>query len=227
LLRREYFRCFNHFPTVEGERLPVRRAIPRKLIDFTLLCRAFKSITPETWQTVNRLYAIRMKHEGKIDIDHLRTDTTVTETNIHYPTDSSLLWDVYRTLYRLITQARELGFRVPAMRFHKDDVKKLHLNVTRHSNSKKAKTQRKVKQWMKDLIDRVDWAVAKAFDVQVDLLASPSEAVQKIGQVLDGFLPTMVQIVEVALSRWKGETVPNGERLLKGGNSTLFLPHFS
>jgi IS5 family transposase len=189
------------------------RLFKKKTIHYSLLCRAFKAIKPETWQTVNQLYAIRMKHAGKIDIDHIRTDTTVTETNIHYPTDSSLLWDVYRTLARLISQARELGFRVPTMRFHVDDVKGLHLNVTRYSNSKKAKTQRKVKHWMKDLIDRVDWAVAKAFDVQVDLLASLNEAIQNIGQVLGRFLPTMVRIVEVALSRWNGETVANEDKV--------------
>jgi IS5 family transposase len=34
----------------------------------------------------------------------------VTESNIHYPTDSSLLWDSVRVMVRLMKQARtELG----------------------------------------------------------------------------------------------------------------------
>jgi IS5 family transposase len=196
------------------------RLTKKNTIDYTLLDRAFNALEPETWEIINRCFAIRMKHEGKIDIAHIRSDTTVTETNIHYPTDSSLLWDVYRTLFRLIKQVRSLGFQVPSMRFHTADIKKLHLNVTRYSNSKTAKTQRKVKRWLKDLIDRVDWAVGRAIEVQTDMLLSSDEAVQHIGQVLGRFIPTMVQIVEVALRRWKGETVPNEEKVF-----SLFEEH--
>ena len=36
--------------------------------------------------------------EGK----RLRVDTTVVETNIHYPTDATLLWDSVRTITRLV-----------------------------------------------------------------------------------------------------------------------------
>jgi len=52
----------------------------------------------------------------------MRVDTTVVETNIHYPTDSSLLWDGVRVLtrtmkngiaktrfYKLIKEDRALG----------------------------------------------------------------------------------------------------------------------
>ena len=51
----------------------------------------------------------RLSHasdRGRIDGEMLRVDTTAVETNIHYPTDSSLLWDSYRVLTRLITTAR-------------------------------------------------------------------------------------------------------------------------
>jgi IS5 family transposase len=196
------------------------RLFKKKTIDYTLLCRAFKAIKPKTWQTINRLYAIRMKCEGKIDIDHIRTDTTVTETNIHYPTDSSLLWDVYRVTARHISQARELGFRVPAMRFHLNDVKALYLYVTRYSKSKNKKRQREVRRQFGDLIERVDHAVAKAFAVQVDLALSPNPAIQFIGESLGRFLPTMVQIIEVALNNFNGEVVANEDKVF-----SLFEPH--
>jgi IS5 family transposase len=39
----------------------------------------------------------------------LRTDGTVIETNIHYPTDSQLLSDSVRVLGRLLTHARQLA----------------------------------------------------------------------------------------------------------------------
>ncbi len=39
---------------------------------------------------------------GLEDGKKLRVDTTVVETNIHYPTDSTLLWDSVRTITRLV-----------------------------------------------------------------------------------------------------------------------------
>jgi transposase, IS5 family len=38
----------------------------------------------------------------------LRVDSSVTESDIHYPTDSSLLNDAARVLSRLVRQAREV-----------------------------------------------------------------------------------------------------------------------
>ncbi len=43
-----------------------------------------------------------------ITLNHVRADTTVTECNIHWPTDSSLLWDVYRVAVREMARGRDL-----------------------------------------------------------------------------------------------------------------------
>ena len=55
-------------------------------------------------QIHQRLVAIACEHKiapGR----KLRTDTTVVETNIHYPTDSSLLGDGVRVLTRVIPRS--------------------------------------------------------------------------------------------------------------------------
>lgn len=36
------------------------------------------------------------------DGKQLRVDTTVVETNIHHPTDATLLWDSVRSITRLV-----------------------------------------------------------------------------------------------------------------------------
>jgi IS5 family transposase len=77
------------------------------MMDFTFLNRAFGVIRAETWGTVNRLLAEYARDEKKISGDKLRIDTTAYETNIHYPTDASLLWDGFRTLARLLRQTKE------------------------------------------------------------------------------------------------------------------------
>ncbi len=47
-----------------------------------------------------------LKEEGVTRGNKLRTDTTVVETNIHYPSDSSLLGDGIRVLTRALTRIR-------------------------------------------------------------------------------------------------------------------------
>ena len=77
------------------------------MIDFTTFDKLKNHITPETWKKVNALLAEAAVKEQLIEGDQLRLDTTAVETNIHWPTDSSLLWDTYRTLARLIERIRE------------------------------------------------------------------------------------------------------------------------
>lgn len=64
--------------------------------------RAFNRLTPQTLQAVNEWVV-----QAAVDLDledgqKLRVDTTVVQTDIHHPTDSTLLWDVVRVITRLI-----------------------------------------------------------------------------------------------------------------------------
>src|SRR4030042_1217574 len=71
------------------------------------LCKNIKAISAETWEAINDLlvaYALDKKIEkGK----KTRIDCTVVASNIHDPTDSSLLWDSVRVLTRMLFRARE------------------------------------------------------------------------------------------------------------------------
>ena len=71
------------------------------------LQRNIKRVKATTWEAVNRL-VIGYAQEKKIETGRkTRSDCTVVETNIHEPSDSSLLWDCVRVLVRLMTQAKE------------------------------------------------------------------------------------------------------------------------
>lgn len=65
-------------------------------------------IRPETLQQLHRRVVQLACAEGVTQGQKLRTDGTVIETNIHYPTDSQLLSDSVRVLGRLLTHARKL-----------------------------------------------------------------------------------------------------------------------
>jgi len=63
---------------------------------------AFNRLTPATLQAINRLVVQEAVELGLEDGKKLRVDTTVVETNIHHPTDATLLWDSVRTITRLV-----------------------------------------------------------------------------------------------------------------------------
>lgn len=69
--------------------------------------RAFHRLTPQTLETINQAVIQAAVELGLEDGKKLRVDTTVVETNIHYPTDASLLWDSVRTITRLVGKLHE------------------------------------------------------------------------------------------------------------------------
>ena len=69
--------------------------------------RAFNRLTPETLRDINQLVVQAAVQLGLEDGKTLRVDTTVVESNIHYPTDATLLWDSVRAINRLIEDLHE------------------------------------------------------------------------------------------------------------------------
>jgi transposase, IS5 family len=66
--------------------------------------RDFNRLTPDTLKAVNDLVVQAAVGLGLEDGTKLRVDTTVVETDIHHPTDNTLLWDVVRVVTRLVGQ---------------------------------------------------------------------------------------------------------------------------
>ena len=62
---------------------------------------AFNRLTPATLQAVNDAVIQAAVDLALEDGTKLRVDTTVVETDIHHPTDNTLLWDSVRVLTRL------------------------------------------------------------------------------------------------------------------------------
>jgi IS5 family transposase len=69
--------------------------------------RAFNRLTPATLAAINQLVVQAAVELDLEDGQQLRVDTTVVETNIHHPTDATLLWDTVRTITRLVDDLDE------------------------------------------------------------------------------------------------------------------------
>jgi len=191
-------------------------------INHSLLCQAHCAISPETWQLINQRLAKRMQKEGKIDLDNIRTDTTVVETNIHYPTDSSLLYDTYRTIDRLWTKALEGGLRpiLPDFRFHAEKIRRLNVAITRLANSKSKGGQKKFNDHLETLIERTAKALAKAKVIVNLLLESGNDYGIAIGLDLSSYFPAMEKVIDAARRRQAGEKVPVEDKVF-----SIFEPH--
>jgi IS5 family transposase len=65
------------------------------------------AIRAETWEAMNKSLMKDARARKVEDGRWMRTDTTVVESNIHHPLDSSLLWDGVRVLTRIMLRAHE------------------------------------------------------------------------------------------------------------------------
>jgi IS5 family transposase len=81
------YRRFTHF---DAEATP----------DFTTFSRTFALLAPLVTEKVHRRVVGLARQERVAEGHKLRTDTTVVETNVHFPTDSTLLGDGIRVLSR-------------------------------------------------------------------------------------------------------------------------------
>ena len=128
-----------------------------KVMSFGYLCQAHKLISATTWARINTILQTSAIEEEKISGEKLRLDSTVCESNIHYPTDPHLLWDCYRVSARLVRQCTEAENHWDCgNRFHDKKIKKPYVYVSTHYNKKNKSTQRKVRRFLSTLIERVE-----------------------------------------------------------------------
>lgn len=197
------------------------RLLKKRTIDFTLLNKAYGVLQPETWEMMNHALALRAVADEAVSLDHVRTDTTVTECNIHWPTDSSLLWDTYRVIAREISHARQIDPLACPWRFHVKKIKNLEFFIARYSNSTSKKRLRQVRQAMKTLIVRVEEVLEKAACFVAWAKRSACLELMDVAAVLAGYLPAMRQAAAVARRRaFDGEKVPNADKVF-----SIFEPH--
>jgi len=166
-------------------------------MDFTFLNKASCALSAKTLEAMNQALSQYAVQEEKISGEKQRMDTTVYETNIHYPTDSSLLWDSFRTLSRLLRSVqKELPQLELEHRYHDKKVKKLYTFISRNASSKSKRTLRKVKSAYRQLINRVGWIHGVGQKVSVQ-----ARSAGYLIDQLDHYLPLVERIIYQADQR--------------------------
>jgi IS5 family transposase len=156
-------------------------------------------------------------NEGLEDLQKLRTDTTVVETDIHYPTNNSLLWDCIRTSTRILRQLEDTQI-AEMVRDYTKQAKTYYFMI----NVTKDKTGRHT--WFEKQFPLVDRCLSQTRRVVAALqprVRSLSPGDQRRYARLTELLPDMEQIRDVAYRREiLGESVASQDKLL-----SLYEPH--
>jgi IS5 family transposase len=124
-----------------------------KVPDAKTLARIAQALGGEVIAELHRRLVEIAQEEGVIQGRRLRVDTTVVETNIHYPTDSSLLGDgarvLTRTMRKIETQAGKLKRRV---RNRTRSISKRVIAIAAASRHKGAEGEAKRQKQYKELL---------------------------------------------------------------------------
>ena len=91
-------RCYRNF---------CRIGFAHKGFKKSCLAFAIKSIRADTWEAINRLIIAHAQDKAVEKGREVRMDCTVVCSDIHDPSDASLLWDGVRVITRLLEQLKE------------------------------------------------------------------------------------------------------------------------
>ena len=152
----------------------MRIGIADKGFKKSVLNKNVKALSPQTWEAING-QLVQYAADEKIEKGRqVRIDCTVVESNIHEPTDSSLLWDSVRVLTRLLHRSKEdFGLRV-LFQDHSRRAKRRLLGIM-NSRSKKDRKSKYV-----DLI--------KVTNKSIGYAHSAIEAIDKVASISNGLL---------------------------------------
>jgi IS5 family transposase len=184
----------------------------------SVLNKNIKALSERTWQAINQ-DLVNYAKDQKIEKGRkVRIDCTVVESNIHPPSDSSLLWDAVRVLSRLLHKVQDnYGVKLSHFQNHQRRAKKRMVAI------QYAKTNKQRKPAYKDLlkVTRKSIRYAHAAIDQINASAMVSPAVLLLSCDLKQFAKLAQQVVHQAERRvLHGESVPAGEKIV-----SLFEPH--
>jgi transposase, IS5 family len=143
--------------------------------------------------------------EGLEDVQSISQDSTVVKTNIHYPTNNSLVWDCIKTSTRLLAQLKEEIDTLDYIDYTKSAKKTFFLiNITR-------KEANRLPLFHKQLI-----LFTKAINQTSNAIKKKSKSIiaKTIQEELTKLLGLMEQVYDVTYRKEiDGEKVPSEEKI--------------
>jgi IS5 family transposase len=181
------------------------------------------ALGPETIEKVHaRLVKIALD-KGIVKGRRLRVDTTVVETNVHYPTDSSLLGDGVRVLIRTMKKITKIVGEVGTKLCDRGRSVKLRvLDIARAARAKGKPHQERLARAYGQLLNSTSRVVgqAKRFSREIVQGVKRSKdildqlALDGLRQQIDAMVPLVRQVMKQARARiFRGNTRSEGKLL--------------
>jgi IS5 family transposase len=202
---------YRQFTRVGGAKVP----------DAKTMGRWGLALGPEVIEKIHQR-VIEIARENKVvEGRRMRVDTTVVETNIHYPTDSSLLGDGVRVLTRGMKRITAIAGQVGAkLRDRSRSVKFRILEIGRAARSKGGTGKEKLQNGYRKLLEATTRVVgqAKRFSREIAAGVKRSSDVLKqatlegLQKELDAMGPLVTQVMRQARARvFGGDTHQAGK----------------
>jgi IS5 family transposase len=191
--------------------------------------RGVNRLTPQTLKAVNELVVQVAVALGLEDGAKLRVDTTVVETDIHHPTDNTLLWDVVRVVTRLIgrlAKALEMrrikGFRDRRRSAHRRmyEIQRMTTKQRQGAGSRQTARYRELIGIAEEVVANAKIALEKTAKMGgKDLFAAMT--IDAIRDEIAHYCGLGARVIDQARRRvLDGEQVPNAEKIY-----SIFEPH--
>jgi IS5 family transposase len=181
------------------------------------LCKNIKAITAETWESINRIL-VAYGQDKKIERGkRSRIDCTVVASDIHDPTDSSLLWDSVRVLLRMLCRIKKQRSNLKfTFADHRRRAKKRMLGVMNARSEKDRKLN--YQDLLKMANNTVMYATDAAQTLERELLNDTS---LKMAEEIRRIILLAEKVIEQTTRRViNGESVPASEKVV-----SIFEPH--
>jgi IS5 family transposase len=187
--------------------------------------RAFVRLTPATLRVVNELVVKAAVDLGLEDGTKLRVDTTVVQTDIHHPTDNTLLWDAVRVLSRLLGRlGRLLGRRVKGFRNRTRAARRRMQAIQRMSTTQRLRHQTAKYRELIGIAEEVVTCARSVLDKRPnarDKDPVSNLAVAGLRKEIDHYRGLADRVIDQARRRViDREQVPNAEKIY-----SIFEPH--
>jgi transposase, IS5 family len=156
----------------------------------------------------------------------LRMDSSVTESDIHYPTDSSLLNDAARVLSRLVRQARAVLDPQTAadkvwFRDRHRQARRLARQIGQLARKGRQTAEKSSLKWYRQLLQVVTALVAQVAYIQPRLARLTSRAALSVHELFSTYLPLVQRVMAQTEQRvLHGQRVAASDKVV-----SLFEPH--
>ena len=181
------------------------------------------ALGPEAIKQIHERIVQIAQSNGLVQGRRMRVDTTVVETNIHYPTDSSLLGDGVRVLIRTMRKITKIAGEAGAKLCDRSRSVKLRvLDIARAARAKGKPHKQRLERAYGKLLNSTSRVVgqAKRFSGEIaegvkrstDILKQL--ALEGLRRELDEMLPRVKQVMKQTRARiFRGDTRSEGKLL--------------